>query len=76
MQKELATAKDQLKKLEAELKQQMSLTSNEALKAQIMELNKKVMQLQDENDKLKAKIAPSGSTSIMGAPKKQLSQKS
>ncbi|MEK2516357.1 hypothetical protein AAAA14_16120, partial [Providencia stuartii] len=66
---------EQHKALEAELKQQMSLTSNEALKAQIMELNKKVMQLQDENDKLKAKIAPSGSTSIMGAPKKQLSQK-
>lgn len=54
-QKELASAQEQLKKLQAELEKQKSFSSDEVLKSQIMDLNRRITLLQDENNALKAK---------------------
>ena len=74
-QKELVLAQENLKKLQAELASQKSLTTDAALKSQIMDLNKKVTQLQEENDALKTKPTSSNKGLAGRVPSKGTSEK-
>ncbi|WP_294351284.1 hypothetical protein [Providencia sp.] len=58
-QKELALAQDNLKKLKAELDTKPALPNDNTLKSQIMDLNKTIARLQQENESLKSKPASS-----------------
>ena len=58
-QKDLALAQDNLKKLKAELESKPALQNDNALKSQIMDLNKTIARLQQENESLKSKPASS-----------------
>ncbi|WP_236611157.1 FKBP-type peptidyl-prolyl cis-trans isomerase, partial [Providencia burhodogranariea] len=74
LQKGLTSAQEKLKKLQAELEQQKSLTSEKTLKSQIMDLNKQILELRDENEKLKAKPIPKSSVLSGMPPKKQANE--
>ncbi|WP_415884700.1 hypothetical protein, partial [Providencia huaxiensis] len=65
-QKELASAQEKLKKLQTELDSRKSISSDETLKSQIMELNRLITQLQDENDALKARSGTKPNTGLAG----------
>ncbi|WP_239354813.1 hypothetical protein, partial [Providencia rettgeri] len=65
-QKELALAQEKLKKLQTELDSSKSISSDEALKSQIMALNRQITQLQNENDALKARGGSKSSTGLAG----------
>lgn len=65
-QKELAAAQTKLKKLQRELDSLNSVTGDNALKSQIMDLNRRITQLQVENDALKAKGRTSSTAGLAG----------
>ncbi|MEX6382683.1 hypothetical protein AB6F61_06915 [Providencia hangzhouensis] len=65
-QKELALTQEKLKKLQTELDSSKSISSDEALKSQIMALNRQITQLQNENDALKARGGSKSSTGLVG----------
>ncbi|MEX9213907.1 hypothetical protein AB7W40_00215 [Providencia rettgeri] len=65
-QKELALAQEKLKKLQTELDSRKSISSDETLKLQIVDLNRLITQLQDENDALKARSGSKTNTGLAG----------
>lgn len=65
-QKESAAAQTKLKKLQRELDSLNSVTGDNALKSQIMDLNRRITQLQVENDALKAKGRTSSTAGLAG----------
>ncbi|GAB1438436.1 hypothetical protein MASR2M36_11840 [Providencia sp.] len=65
-QKELTLAQEKLKKLQSELDSSKSASNDDALKSQIIDLNRRITQLQDENNSLKAKGRAGSSAGLAG----------